>query len=231
MSRSQDTPSRRHDPHAGIVACPDGVAVALAANDLEVAHTLTDGNCGYHAFGISYLAAAKVYPGVQALAAHKKLAKFKEPHALAGFLRTSAAEWLRAHAADIIIDNNLTVAQMCLYSSGRNETFPEYLKRVATNGEWADASIIHALSCLHRVDCAIWQDAMDQCLLGISLMSAEDNHDRPLIHLAMRNDVHWWGVVPRPPEQRRPRETEEVFEQIVCACQGAGYGEVLSGSP
>ena len=54
--------ARQRHPDEGQIACPASLVRQVTANGLELAvDTLTDGNCALHAFGISYLNAAKRY--------------------------------------------------------------------------------------------------------------------------------------------------------------------------
>ena len=80
---------RQLGPQTGIVRCPPELANGIAGNGLEVAHeTLSDGNCGLHAFAISLSDAVKRYrPLSRTLAFNKFHTPHKDPHAIVVYLR------------------------------------------------------------------------------------------------------------------------------------------------
>ena len=59
--------------------------------------------------------------------------------------------------------------QLALSMSSEKESFDAYLTRMAADGVWLDASAIHALATSFKVDVLVWQQGMDQTILGHSL--------------------------------------------------------------
>jgi len=67
---------------------------------------------------------------------------------------------------------------------------------MGTDREWIDATMLNALGCVFGVDVAVWQDGVDPLLVGHST-GPTDRSGEPaldLIHVAMVNDLHFWGV-------------------------------------
>ena len=84
--------------------------------------------------------------------------------------------------------------------SSHHESYSDHIVRMATHGEWVDASAIHALAATFRVDCFIFQSKMSPAIVGHSIMAGVESEPLASIDLAMVNDLHFWGVRPiRPP--------------------------------
>lgn len=72
-------------------------------------------------------------------------------------------------------------------------TIDLHLRRMACDKQWVDASVIHALACVFRVDIAIWQDPSEPTMVGYSMLSQGTSFG--LVTIALKNDLHFWGVV------------------------------------
>ena len=198
--------TRQRLPDEGQIACPASLVRQVTANGLELAvDTLTDGNCALHAFGISYLNAAKRYKIIANSAACKKFQKpqnSRDPKSMTAYLRDVATTWLFAHGSDIVWEG-LTVKDMARSMGNWSGTFQEYIVHMRVDGRWADALMVHALACSFGVDVAVFQNGMDQTLLGVSLLpalnalkntSSASDSEPQLICMVLVNDLHWWGL-------------------------------------
>ena len=58
---------------------------------------------------------------------------------------------------------------LALSMSSEKESFDAYLTRMAADGVWLDANAIHTLATSFKVDVLVWQQGMDQTILGHSL--------------------------------------------------------------
>lgn len=187
----------RRPGEAGIL--PSGALVdVLRANQLEVdLGTLTDGNCGYHAFGLGVLGVACEQFKGKAVMRKLRQVNTSGPLALVAFLRGEAGAWLRAHARDRMWDD-ISIRQMAIFMSSDQETWEGYLGEIGTMSKWADATALHALGCHFGVDVLVWQAGMDPAILGVSAGDdgAQNAQDPPLISAAMENDRHFWAVHP-----------------------------------
>ena len=168
----------------------DGCATAIAADicsqaaaaaamqfggalPLELAHdTLTDGNCGLHAFAISLLDGGKRYAALYNTSAFKKFHKYRrDPSAMVAYLRDLAMTWLLAHGDDEVWDN-LTVRQLAISMGAFTGRFADYVEHMRQDKIWIDALVLHALACMFKVDLAVWQPGMDQTLVGAPTLAA-----------------------------------------------------------
>ncbi len=78
-------------------------------------------------------------------------------------------------------------------SSHQDTTFGAYVDRLARNGEWLDASALHALACSFKADLMVWQPAVEPALLGHSCVAGA-SPSTVMLHVALVNDLHFWGV-------------------------------------
>ena len=80
-------------------------------------------------------------------------------------------------------------------------------QRMECDGQWADASVIHALACSFKVDVGIWQSQSDPMLIRHSLLS--NGEPAGLLPIALQNDHHFWApkFAPEGPDmtQERPK--------------------------
>ena len=174
--------------------CPPELVSALGANDLEVANnTVTDGNCGLHAFALSLLDVGKRTHGIRTTHAFKKIVSLqKNVPALLTHLRGLATKWMVDHG-DLDLWDGMTYSAMALHmSSVSGESYSEYVKRMSVDKTWADVSLIHALACVFDVDVSIWQAQQEPALVGASL---HEDGSRCLLAIALVNDYHFWGVI------------------------------------
>ena len=96
--------------------------------------------------------------------------------------------------ADAEVWEGMRFRDLAVRMSHLQEPYDDHLQRMSTDGEWVDASVIHALACVFRVDVAIWQAHQEPHVLGYSMTSPEDL-PYGLVPIALNNDHHFWGVV------------------------------------
>ena len=178
-----------------LIRVPSNLATELAQNGLGVVEeTLVDGNCGLHAFGIGVLQAGKKYCALARTSVYKKLSATREPLGMVKLLRGLAIEWMRAHG-DVAVWDGMSVKFLAMAMSSFPGTYPDYLERMSQSGQWIDACVLHCLGCHLRVDVVVWQPGLEPTLVGVSLWEGAPAHDEPpLVHVAMVNDLHFWGV-------------------------------------
>ena len=150
------------------IRCPGDLVRDLAQNSLEVDDTVTDGNCGLHAFGLSLADGGKHNKDLSSTSA------FKEFRALMNTSTERMIAFLRKRCVDAMIKiknhtmwEGMDFKRLALSMSSNNESFDAYLKRMAADKVWLDASAIHALATSFKLDVLIWQQGMDQTILGI----------------------------------------------------------------
>ena len=80
-------------------------------------------------------------------------------------LRVVAVQWMRDNA-DLEVWEGMRFRELALRMSHLQEPFDNHLKRMLCDKEWVDASVIHALACVFRVDVAIWQAHQEPHVLG-----------------------------------------------------------------
>ena len=142
----------------------------LAQNQLRLClDTVADGNCGIHAFYLSLVDFVRHSPGLKTSAAWKQLSKTTSRTAdVIQHLRGVAVKWMQKNA-DIEVWDGMTFRELACKMSHLQEPYNQHLDRMATDGEWVDASVIHALACAFQVDVAIWQRNQDPMLIGYAL--------------------------------------------------------------
>ena len=169
--------------------------------------TVTDGNCGIHAFAIALIDAAESDRVLDRTSQFKKVRSLKgNLKELILHLRRSAFTWMRANVGMIVWDD-MNFRDIAVAMAGRpGRTFGDQCNVAARDREWIDCSVLLALACVYSVDVVVHQQCQPPAMLGPSLMNKS-----PLarVHIAMINDVHFWGLchlrieVPlEPPEPR-----------------------------
>ena len=179
-------------PLAGM-AIPDGLAQILRANGLIWTDTVTDGNCGLHAFGQSLLDVAKrnkqLYTSnkFKAFLENSKLNKNMILH-----LRQIASKWMMDNA-DVEVWGGMPFKHLAT-AMAHDATLPfgAHVQRVTTDKEWIDASVLHALGCVFRVDVVILQETVEPTFVGFSLL--DTGVTLSLVPVAMENDRHFWAA-------------------------------------
>ena len=154
-----DYATRRCEPPSSFVAAPARLIQWLAQNGLQLCEdTATDGDCGIHAFYLSLCDLARRNPGFKNTAAWKRLSRVnKDNHAeLMQHLRRVAVDWMTANADNAVWDG-MTFRSLACQMSHMQEPFDRHLHRMSCDGQWVDASVIHALACIFNVDVGIWQ--------------------------------------------------------------------------
>ena len=184
----------RHTCAGDAIRCPEALVRDLAQNSLEVADTVTNGNCGVHAFGLSLADGGK----------HNKILSstyaFKEFRAVINTNTEGMIAYLRKRSVDAMVKiknhimwEGMEFKQLALSMSSEKESFDAYLTRMAADGVWLDASAIHALATSFKVDVLVWQQGMDQTILGHSLTPGA-SPALGVINIVMVNDLHYWGI-------------------------------------
>ena len=191
--------NKRCGAPAPIVSAPPQLVVWLAQNGLILRDdTLSDGNCGIHAFLLSLVDFADRNPTIKATNKYKQLSRLLKKGSTAtqhitNHMRGVAAQWMRDNA-DVFVWDGMTFRQVALAMSHKaDEPYDDHVRRMETNKEWVDASVIHALACAFGVDVAIWQAQVDPMLVGYGMLSKGPS--RGLLVIAVNNDHHFWGVV------------------------------------
>ena len=166
----------------------------LAQNELMLREdTLTDGNCGVHAFCLSLIDFADRNPAIRSTLAWKQFSKVRLNTSNAiKHLREVGVKWMTDHVIVPVWDGMLFRDLACAMSHLR-EPYDLHLRRMACDKQWVDASVIHALACVFRVDIAIWQDPSEPTMVGYSMLSQGTSFG--LVTIALKNDLHFWGVV------------------------------------
>ena len=138
---------------------PMALVTQLSANALQLADTLTQGDCGVHAFAISLQDRADA-GGLQLTRSHAFKtfrAKMKQGlSALMNHLRQTAVAWMQKHGADEVWAGVTFAALASSMSQDPTQSFAAHMQRIQNEGEWIDASVLHALGCVFHVDVAIW---------------------------------------------------------------------------
>ena len=157
-----------------------------------VDETVTDGNCGIHAFAIGLIDAAGSNKMLATTSQFKK-ARFLKGNAkeLIQHLRCSAAKWMRAHA-DTQVWGDMSFKDIAVAMAGLpGRTFGEQINVAARDGAWIDCSVLLALACVFAVDVVIHQPGQPPATVGPSLMQIPA---LARVNIAMINDLHFWGL-------------------------------------
>ena len=73
--------------------------------------------------------------------------------------------------------------------------FGDYIAKMYQTTFWIDASFLHALGRIFKVDVMLFQAGSDVAFVGENLGQHEPARCVPMIPLALANDRHYWGVV------------------------------------
>ena len=123
-------------------------------------------------------------------------------------LRNCVKTWMMQHGSTEVWAG-MSFKDLAMAMSSHHESYSDHITRMATVGEWVDASVIHALASTFRVDCLIFQSKVSPAIVGHSIMAGETSETLACINLAMANDLHFWGVRPiRPPLLTDPDPSE-----------------------
>ena len=160
-----------------IISAPPQLVVWLAQNELILRKdTSRNGNCGIHAFTLSLVDAADRNPSLKATNKYKTLSALIKNRSTASqhvtnHMRGVAAKWMRDNP-DLFVLDGMTFRKIALAMSHKaDEPYDDHVRRMETNQEWVDASVIHALACAFGVDAAIWQVHDDPMFVGCSMLS------------------------------------------------------------
>ena len=74
--------------------------------------------------------------------------------------------------ADLEVWEGMPFRDLALRMSHLQEPYDDHMERMLCDKEWVDASVIHALACVFRVDVAIWQAHQEPHVLGHSMLKA-----------------------------------------------------------
>ena len=110
-------------------------------------------------------------------------------------LREAAKQWMMRQGSTEVWAG-MAFKNLAMSMSSHNENYSDHIVRMATNGEWVDASVIHALAATFKIDCLIFQSKQSPAIVGHSITAGENSEPLAMINLAMVNDLHFWGVRP-----------------------------------
>ena len=195
--------SRHPTPVSGGLPCPPELEALLATNSREVVQSVTDGNCALHAFAISIVDEAPRNVNLSTMNAYKKLlsawrAGVNEANA---YLRQRCVDWMKKMKDSIAWEGMSFGVLAVAMSSHQGTSFAEHVARLARDGEWLDASALHALACSFKADLMVWQSTAEPALLGHSC-AADVSPSTIMLHVALVNDLHFWGVRMQLEQQR-----------------------------
>ena len=141
--------SRRSQPVGCGLPCPPELEALLATNSRCAVPAVTAGNCALHAFAISLVDEASRNKDLSMTNADKQLLHSWRDGVDAAntYLRQRCVDTMRMIKDSVVWEgmsfNTLAMAM----SSHQDKTFGAYVDRLARNGEWLDASALHALAC------------------------------------------------------------------------------------
>ena len=110
-------------------------------------------------------------------------------------LREAAKQWMMREGSTEVWAG-MAFKDLAMSMASHHESYSDHIVRMATNGEWVDASVIHALAATFKSDCMIFQSKQSPAIVGHSLTTGETGEPLAMINLAMVNDLHFWGVRP-----------------------------------
>ena len=133
--------------------------------------TVTDGNCGIHAFVIALIDAAAIDKILASTSQFKKvrslIANLKE---LILHVRRSACKWMNSNA-DTLVWENMRFKDVAVAMAGLpGRTFGDQCNVAARDGEWIDCSVLLALALVYSVDIVVYQQNQPHSMVGPSLM-------------------------------------------------------------
>lgn len=185
---------RRPEPDTGL-PCPQELHDLAKQNGLTITETVTDGNCGLHAFAIVLRHAATETADLASSAAVQKFMRQSSVDAICNHLRHVAATWMRANK-DSEVWEGLSFGQLALAMCRDDRlSYSDYIRKVSLNHTWLDSAGLHALACAYNVDICVFQPSVDPALLGPSLYRSEEP-SKAMVCLGMVNDLHFWALLP-----------------------------------
>ena len=110
-------------------------------------------------------------------------------------LREAAKQWMMREGSTEVWAG-MAFKELAMSMSSHHESYSDHIVRMAKNGEWVDASVIHALAATFLIDCVIFQSKQSPAIVGHSIKTGETREPLAMINLAMVNDLHFWGVRP-----------------------------------
>ena len=128
--------------------------------------------------------------------------------------------------ADTPVWDGMRFRELACRMSHLQEPYGVHVQRMSCDGQWADASVIHALACSFKVDVGIWQSQSDPMLICHSLLS--NGPSAGLLPIALQNDHHFWGVVEADvdtvPTADKPTEIEDWMRlPLVCTDENRSH--------
>ena len=114
-------------------------------------------------------------------------------------LREAAKQWMMREGSTEVWAG-MAFKELAMSMSSHHESYSDHIVRMATNGEWVDASVIRALAARFQIDCIVFQSKQSPAIRWPF---------HAMINLAMVNDLHFWGVRPiHPPLLTDPDPAE-----------------------
>lgn len=163
-----------------------------AVNGLRIVETVTDGNCGVDAFIASALSAMQALKLKQARRepwAQLKAALVSSDKSKAFLLaRRLAAQWLNDNLK-LELWENFTHADLANAVSG--DQMAAYLRKIKSNGHWADTCFLHALGCACDADVLMFQADAEPTIVGPSLIGKNADF---VVPVALQNEFHFWAM-------------------------------------
>ena len=134
--------------------CPSELEALLATNCRCAVASITNGDCGLHAFAITLLDEASRNRELSSNNAYKEFRQSwrNGVDAATTYLRQRCVDTMRM-IKDSVVWEGMSFSTLAMaMSSHQDKTFGAYADRLARNGEWLDASALHALACSFKVD-------------------------------------------------------------------------------
>ena len=150
---------------------------------------------------LSLMDTVKTQPGkaLSRTSQYKRLSKDLNTQTTAKVLqavRALAVTWMQANG-DYSVWEGMPLRTLTMHMAWDTSlSYGQHLVSMGTDKEWIDATMLNALGCVFSVDVAVWQDGVDPLLVGHSTGPADRSGEPALdlIHVAMVNDLHFWGV-------------------------------------
>ena len=176
----------------GGIQCPPELVNACAINSLAVIPTVTDGNCGVDAFRLVVLDASNTSVALHDLACIKSLKKAGGASEQISHLRKKAVAWMAANRTAEMWEG-MTFEFLALAMSQSSTGYAQHLQNMSEDKSWIDASVLHALGCVFKVNVVITQSNSDPAFVGFSL---SENSPAPhaYVTVALHNDRHFWAT-------------------------------------
>ena len=178
-------------PPVGI-PCPPELVNACAINSLAVRATVTDGNCGIDAFRQAVLEESRATAALHNLACTKRLKKAGGVNEQISHLRKTAVDWMVVNRHTEMWDG-MTFGFLAVAMSQSTTGYANHLQTMSQDKSWIDASVLHALGCVFKVNVVIIQSNSDPAFVGFSM---SDNSPAPhaYVTVALHNDRHFWAT-------------------------------------